>query len=424
MVRTLAIKFKNFSNKQKLVLTWWNNENYKNYDAIICDGAVRSGKTVCMSLSFVFWAFSQFNNQCFAICGKTISSIKRNVIFLLIDSLKSIGFDCKHKLSANYMDVCFKNRKNRFYFFGGRDEKSASLIQGMTLAGVMLDEVALMPRSFVEQAIARCSISKSKFWFNCNPEHPFHWFYKEYIKKAEEKNFLYLHFTMQDNPSLSPGVRKRYETLYTGAFYNRFVKGVWTATYGQVYPIFSLKQHVVKFLPDHFDRYVVSGDYGIINPTSFGLWGRSDGVWYRIKEYYYDSKINGVHRTDEEYYGELKKLIAGFPVEIIVVDPSASSFIECICRHGEFDVVRAKNDVISGINFVTEALNSNKILFHESCENTIREFFLYSWNEKGHGDCVKKENDHAMDDMRYFVSTIMNETVDDGFFVLSTKRND
>lgn len=424
MVTTLATKFKNFSNKQKLVLTWWNKEKYKNFDAIICDGAVRSGKTVCMSLSFVFWAFSQFNNQSFAICGKTISSIKRNVIFLLIDSLKSIGFDCKNKLSANYMDVYFKNRKNRFYFFGGRDEKSASLIQGMTLAGVMLDEVALMPRSFVEQAIARCSINKSKFWFNCNPEHPFHWFYNEYIKKAKEKNFLYLHFTMKDNPSLSESVRKRYETLYTGAFYSRFVKGVWTATYGQIYPMFSLKQHVVKLLPNNFDRYVVSGDYGIINPTSFGLWGRSDGVWYRIKEYYFDSKINGVHRTDEEYYGELKKLTVGFPVEMIVIDPSASSFIECIRRHGEFDVIRAKNDVVSGINLVTEALNSHKILFHESCENIIREFFLYSWNEKGNGDCVKKENDHAMDDMRYFVSTVINEIADDGFFVLSTKRND
>lgn len=424
MVRTLATKFKNFSPKQKLVLTWWNKPKYKNYDAIICDGAVRSGKTVCMSLSFVFWAFSCFNNQFFAICGKTISSIKRNVIFSLIDILTSMGFYCENKLASNYMDIFFKNKKNRFYFFGGRDEKSASSIQGITLAGVMLDEVALMPRSFVEQAIARCSINKSKFWFNCNPEHPFHWFYKDYIKKAKEKNFLYLHFTMTDNPSLSTSVRKRYQTLYTGAFYDRFVKGIWTATCGQVYPMFSLKQHVIKVLPDYFDIYAVSGDYGIINPTSFGLWGRSYGVWYRIKEYYYDSKINGVHKTDEEYYCELKKLTFGLPIQMVVIDPSASSFIECVRRHGEFNVVRAKNDVVSGINLVSEALKSNMILFHESCENIIREFLLYSWNEKEFGDCVKKEYDHAMDDMRYFVTTVINAKENDGFFALSTKRDD
>ncbi len=418
----MASSFKTFSKKQKLLLTWWCNKKYKNHDAIICDGAVRSGKTICMSLSFVFWSFSSFNRQTFAICGKTVTSLKRNVIFPLIDNLKSIGFKCEYKITANYMDVYLKNHHNRFYFFGGKDEGSAALIQGITLAGVMLDEVALMPRSFVEQSLARCSVAASKFWFNCNPEHPFHWFYKEWIKKTKEKNIFYLHFTMQDNPSLSKQVRKRYERLYSGPFYDRFVKGVWTSVCGQVYPMFSVEKHVVGALPDSFERYVVSGDYGIINPTSFGLWGRSNGVWYRIREYYYDSKLNGAHHTDEEYYRELERLISNLSVETIVIDPSASSFIECIRKHGKFTVTQAKNDVLSGINLVSEALNKNKILFHESCKDSIREFFTYRWNENAKGDCVKKENDHAMDDIRYFLSTIMDEP-SDSFFVLSAKRD-
>ena len=174
MVKILSIDFKKFSNKQKLALTWWINSKYKKHDAAIFDGAVRSGKTLCMSLSFVFWTFASFKNQRFAICGKTVSSAKRNVIFPLTENLRSLGFKCKYKLSSNYMDVYFGNKQNRFYFFGGKDEGSAALIQGMTMAGVMLDEVALMPRSFVEQAIARCSVGGSKFWFNCNPDHPFH----------------------------------------------------------------------------------------------------------------------------------------------------------------------------------------------------------------------------------------------------------
>ena len=422
MVKILSINFKKFSNKQKLALTWWINSKYKNHDAVIFDGAVRSGKTLCMSLSFVFWAFARFKNQCFAICGKTVSSAKRNVIFPLTENLQQLGFKCKYKLSSNYMDVYFENKQNRFYFFGGKDEGSAALIQGMTIAGVMLDEVALMPRSFVEQAIARCSVCGSKFWFNCNPDHPFHWFYQEWIKKADEKNALYLHFTMEDNPSLEASVKKRYETLYSGAFYDRFVKGVWTASCGQIYSIFSKKRHVVKVLPNNFDIYVVSGDYGIINPTSFGLWGKSGGIWYRIREYYYNSKINGICHTDEEYYAELKKLIRGLNVSKIVLDPSASSFIECVKRHGEFTVVKAKNDVQAGIRLVMDALGQEKILFHESCENSIREFFLYSWDDKRKGECVKKENDHAMDDIRYFVSTILNRPLSEEFFALSLKR--
>ncbi|MFR4757716.1 MAG: hypothetical protein ACLT9P_06070 [Evtepia gabavorous] len=74
--------------------------------------------------------------------------------------------------------------ENTYFLFGGKDEGSAALIQGVTLAGVLLDEVALMPRSFVEQACARCSVTGAKFWFSCNPAGPGHWFYREWICKG------------------------------------------------------------------------------------------------------------------------------------------------------------------------------------------------------------------------------------------------
>lgn len=160
---------------------------YKDHDACICDGAVRSGKTLCMSISFVLWAFSAFSGASFALCGKTVTALKRNIIVPLCEQLGELGFRCEIKASQNHMIVSKGARFNRFYFFGGRDESSAALIQGMTLSGALLDEVALMPRSFVEQTVARCSVSGSKFWFNCNPEHPRHWFYREWILKAEQK---------------------------------------------------------------------------------------------------------------------------------------------------------------------------------------------------------------------------------------------
>lgn len=262
-------KFSSFSEKQLTVLTWWSCKDYKSYDAIICDGAVRSGKTLCMSLSFVAWAMSSFNSSSFAICGKTITSLKRNVTTPLISLLKSFGFSCVEKVSKNYIDVNFKGKSNRFYVFGGKDESSASLIQGITLCGVMLDEVALMPRSFVEQALARCSITGSKLWFNCNPEHPYHWFFKEWIEKAKEKNALYLHFTMKDNPSLSKSIIKRYNSLYSGVFYERFILGKWTAVTGLVYPMFNKEKNVVKDVPI-CSEYVVSCDYG--TSQSILLW--------------------------------------------------------------------------------------------------------------------------------------------------------
>ena len=350
-----------------------------------------------------------FSGESFALCGKTIVSLERNVLRPLLPVLGPLGFRCRYLPSRHLLTVCYRGRENRFYLFGGRDEGSAALIQGVTLAGILLDEVALMPRSFVEQALARCSVCGSRFWFSCNPEHPFHWFYQEWIEKASLKNCLYLHFTMADNPSLSPEVRKRYESLYSGAFYDRFVLGKWVAPSGAVYPMFSMAEHVVPIPPDDLTDWYCSCDYGTMNPCSIGLWGYSpaDGKWYRTAEYYHDGRGTGEQKTDEEYYEALMTLTGGRRILGIVVDPSAASFMECIKRHGNFPVIPGINDVSDGIRLVSGALREHRILFSAACRDAIREFSLYRWEENAHEDRPRKENDHAMDEIRYFVSTIL-----------------
>ena len=414
--------FTPFSKKQMKALCWWMPQSpLHTHDAIICDGAVRSGKTLCMSVSFVAWAFSAFSDQSFALCGKTISSLRRNVVTVILPVLRELGFACDEKYSKNLIEISYGGATNRFYLFGGKDEGSAALIQGMTLAGVLLDEVTLMPRSFVEQALARCSVEGSKLWFNCNPEHPMHWFHEEWIKKKDEKNCCYLHFTMKDNPSLTPAIIRRYEKLYSGAFYERFVLGRWVAAQGCVYPMFSQEKHVVH-PPSRFEKYYISCDYGTVNPSSFGLWGENAGKWYRIREYYFDSRTEGRQKTDSEHYEALCSLADGIKVEAVIVDPSAASFIECIRRSGRFRVIPAKNDVIDGIRKVSDCLKEGKILFSPECKASIREFGLYRWEESTAKDAVKKENDHAMDDIRYFVSTVLTQENDIGFFALAAER--
>ena len=402
-------------------MNWWKTPKYRDYDAIICDGAVRSGKTLSMSLGFFIWASGSFDGSAFAVCGKTITSLRRNVITPLLPFLSEYGFTCMEKVSRNFIDITFLGRTNRFYLFGGKDEGSAALIQGMTLAGVFFDEAALMPRSFVEQALARCSVNGSKMWFNCNPDNPAHWFYNEWIKKADEKNALYIHFTMDDNPSLSEKMKNRYKRLYSGAFYERFVLGKWTAAHGIVYPMFSEKLHVYSG-EMQCERYVISCDYGTVNPSSFGLWGLSGGVWHRLREYYYSSKREGCSRTDEEHYTALEELAGGRNIAKVIVDPSAASFIECIRRHGKFHVVKADNDVIKGIRQVSSALKQNLLKINESCTDIIREFRLYCWNDKTGMYAPIKENDHAMDDLRYFVADMMNSDCSDSFVAFSVSR--
>lgn len=415
------MNFKTFSKKQLCALGWWCQDSpYKECDAIICDGAVRSGKTLCMSISFILWSLSAFNGRDFAICGKTVRGVRRNVVSPLLATLRELGFGVQEKLSANLIELEYGGVRNRYYLFGGRDESSAALIQGITLAGVLFDEVALMPRSFVEQAIARCSLNGSKFWFNCNPEHPGHWFYREWILKCKEKNALYLHFKMEDNPSLSKKMLERYKSLYSGAFYRRFVEGEWVAAQGAVYP-FMTDEMFCEVPWCEFEDYAVSVDYGTVNPASFGLWGLLGGVWYRIDEYYFDSRKEGFQRTDEEHYRELERLCDGKQISAVTVDPSAASFIEVIRRHGKFSVIPARNNVLDGIRQCAAALKEKRIVICRNCADSVREFSLYRWNENSTNDVPIKENDHAMDDIRYFVTTILNGGSGD-FFAVAAER--
>lgn len=400
--------YRRLSKRQLLAMTWWKRPAFKDYDGLVCDGAVRSGKTVSMAVGFLLWSMSSFNKQTFAICGKTIESLRRNVILQLSDLVNGI-LTITERRSENKLVVSDGNgRENTYFLFGGRDESSYSLIQGITLAGVLLDEVVLMPRSFVEQAITRCSVSGSKFWFNCNPEGPEHWFYKEWISTAEQcrkHNILHLHFTMADNLSLDPKIKQRYENQFSGVFYRRYIQGEWCVAEGLVYE-FDKEMHTAKEIPQH-GRYFISCDYGTLNPFSAGLWCVTGNDAVRIREYYYSGRDSGRQKTDEEYYAELEKLAGALPVERVIVDPSAASFIETIRRHGRFSVRKANNEVLPGIMVVSRLLRAGKLVIHESCVDTIREFGLYRWDEKKSTDTVVKENDHAMDDIRYFCNTVL-----------------
>ena len=392
-----------FSPKQRQVMLWWQ----KNYDAIICDGAVRSGKTFCMGVAFLLWAMTCFHGRQFALCGKTIGALRRNLLYDALPEVERVGVRCEERRSENSFTLRWGGRSNRFLLFGGQDEGSAALIQGVTLAGLLLDEAALMPRSFVEQACARCSVPGSKLWFNCNPEGPEHWFYREWILKAEERRALYLHFTMEDNPGLDEAVRERYQRLYSGIFYRRFVLGEWVTAEGRVYDFFDRRRDAAPVPPGRMEAWRVSVDYGTVNPTSMGLWGRRNGVWYRVKEFYYDSRREGRQKTDAEYVRDLRALCGGKRVERVIVDPSAASFLAAL-RQAGFPVKAADNRVLDGIRVTAGMLREGKIVLCEPCEDCLREMGLYCW-ESGK-EVPRKENDHAMDDLRYFAMDLQGET--------------
>ena len=411
--------FSSFSKKQKQVLTWWcKSSSVHDMDGIIADGAIRSGKTISMSLSFVMWSMSNFDGQNFGMCGKTIGSFRRNVLFWLKLMLVSRGYSVTDHRADNLLVVSHGDTENFYYIFGGKDERSQDLVQGITLAGVFFDEVALMPESFVNQATGRCSVDGSKMWFNCNPDGPYHWFKQNWIDKAAEKNLLYLHFTMDDNLSLSERIKARYRSMYTGVFFKRYILGLWAVAEGIIYDMFNEDIHAVdyetikdKLINNPASRYV-SCDYGTQNATVFLLWNKAvDGNWYCIREYYYSGRDKAKQKTDTEYADDLKEWLGDTKVRAIIVDPSAASFIAEL-RKRKYKVLKAKNDVLDGIRLVATLLNLKKLFFCNCCKNTIAEFQSYIWDEKAAAageDKPVKQHDHAMDAVRYFVYTILSQ---------------
>ncbi|NLY44636.1 MAG: PBSX family phage terminase large subunit [Tissierella sp.] len=409
-VKKAVFKFKPFSKKQLKVLTWWLPESpVSDKEGIIADGAIRSGKTLSMSLSYVIWAMEIFDQQNFGMCGKTIGSFRRNVLFWLKLMLKARGYQVKDHRADNLIIVSRGEINNYFYIFGGKDESSQDLIQGITLAGVFFDEVALMPESFVNQATGRCSVDGSKFWFNCNPDGPYHWFKENWIDKKEKKKLIHLHFTMDDNLSLSEKTKARYRSMYSGVFFQRYILGLWVMAQGIIYDMFNKDKHIVETKDRNYTRYHISIDYGTQNPTTFGLWGFFNGVWYKVKEYHYSGREKNKQKTDTEYADDLEKFIGILKIRSIIVDPSAASFIAELKKRGH--VVRnANNDVIDGIRNVAAALNQGLIKYNDCCKETFKEFNSYVWDEKaadrGEDKPIEK-NDHHMDGDRYFVNTIL-----------------
>lgn len=397
------------SSKQRKILAFPHTK----YDALICDGAIRSGKTSIMTVAFVDDAMRRYKNQRFGICGATVDSAIKNVI---VPYMGLTYANKKYKLNWKTKDKVLEVRRgavvNYFEVFGGKDESSYKLIQGRTLAGVLLDEVALQPRSFVEQALGRCSVSGSRFWFSCNPAAPTHWFKLEWIDRLSEKNAYHIHFFLDDNPALDDKIKNRYKSMFTGIFYRRYILGEWCLAEGLIYDFG--EGNITDDIPNGAEYYI-SIDYGTLNPFSAGLWAVRGAKAVRIKEYYYSGRQKNRQLTDEEYCDAVEALADGYNIQKIVVDPSAASFITALRKRG-FSVLHAKNDVLDGIRKTAVMLQGGNIMIHRGCTDAIREFGLYRWDEKATEDTVIKDNDHAMDDIRYFCNTIMAKRIKNADF--------
>jgi len=394
-----------FTEKQEKLLKALKKHKLKRIN--ILHGSVRSGKTWISLVLWAFWVLSSPENKNYLMVAKTLTSLKRNCLDLL-ESLVGKNNFC---YSMAQKEGTLFGRK--IYLEGVNDARAESKIRGMTLQGAYCDELTLFTEDFFNMLLSRLSEPKAKLFGTTNPDSPNHWIKVNYIDRQEELDIFIMQFLIDDNTFLDVHYVEELKKEYTGVFYERFILGLWVIAEGLVYPMFDKKRHVLtksEAPTDTFFEYYISIDYGTINPCSMGLWRlEGDERAVRIREMYFDSKKKKKQLTDEEYYSLLEELAGDENITAVVVDPSAASFIETIRRHGRFNVKKANNDVIDGIRVTGALLQNGKLFFNECCEDSIREFGVYRWDEKAVVDSVIKEFDHAMDDIRYACNTIFRK---------------
>ena len=369
-------------------------------------GATRSGKTY-MDYFLIPKRIRALSGKegLVVLLGNTRGTLERNII----RPLQSIwGEELVSDIRAD--NVCYLFGE-RAYCLGADKVSHVDRLRGSSVKYCYGDEVATWHEDVFHMLKSRLDKPYSLFDGTCNPEHPGHWL-KEFVDSAPEKgiDLFYQEYALSDNSFLPRSVAENLEKEYRGSvFYDRFVLGRWVGAEGLVYPGFLPEKHLLDFVPPKEDRglYYVSIDYGTQNPCSMGLWRIEDGTAVRVREFYYEGRKTGRLMTDEEYYEALCRLVGDVPLQYVIVDPSAASFIACIRRHGRFSVRRARNAVADGIRVTAGLLSAGRLLFDRSCKGIIREFGAYVWDREASEDRVVKDHDHAMDEMRYFCYTVM-----------------
>ncbi|MGE5522205.1 MAG: PBSX family phage terminase large subunit [Rhodospirillaceae bacterium] len=418
-----AFRFRKWSRRQKQLLTWWRpGSPYADYDAVIAEGSIRSGKTVAEILSFLLWAQESYDGESFILAAKSMGALKRNVIRPLLRILAALGLPYDYVRAG--ADPHIRIGTNTFYLFGANNEAAQDVLQGMTAAGAYLDDAGKIPWSFIEQAFGRCSVDGAKVWLNCNPEGPFHPIKLQLIDQAREKRVLVLHFVMEDNLTLSPRVRERYRRQHAGVFYKRNILGLWVAAEGQIFDMLTDTSHVVTAIPS-IVRSAVGLDYGASGVTTAWLLGVGvDQTLYFIDFWRWNKDAEGHGLTDVQVCEALERWLGslGITPEMIVVPDDAGSLLTTLYQRGNDQsragkpsawgrvmiADRSPGSVARGIQHLASLLQLRRLLFGPlvQAKSGLTEWVSYVWDAKAQAkgeDAPLKQNDHDPDAGRYVV---------------------
>lgn len=404
------IDWKPFSPKQRDFI------EHSNAKMNIATGSVRSGKTIACSIRWIFYLMTGPQAD-YCMMGKSLGTLKRNVINDLFDILGKNNIKWVDRQQGELLIL-----GKRVYAIGAATEEAEERIRGATFAGAYCDEANLYPETVWMQLQARLSIPGAKTFANCNPDSPYHWFYKNVLRNKTMDKKIW-QFNMDDNFSLTDEYKRQLASQFSGVFKKRFIDGKWCVADGKIYDTFDPEKHVIDTLSivnniAEVDReYYIGCDQGTSVTCSWSIMckDKKTGINYKIREYYYEAKEERKQKDDAQYFADFQKLLAEtIPTKFlqknklpVYGDPAASSWDAMLTNHG-YNFKHADNDVVEGIKFVLNLINTGKYYIDKTCKRTIEEYENYSWDEKAQEkgeDKPKKVFDHACDSDRYALYT-------------------
>lgn len=418
-----AFEFKPFSPKQLKLLNFWREGSpYKGCDIVIADGSIRSGKTIADICSFLLWSQETYDGENFILAGKTMGALKRNVVKPMLQILTAWGWSYNYNRSENFIEI----GRNTYFMYGANTEASQDALQGLTAAGAYADEAALFPQSFIDQMIGRCSVEGAKIFLNCNPEGPHHYIKEEFIDKAKEKNIYHLHFTMDDNLSLSQKVKDRFRRMFTGVFFKRFILGLWVAADGLIYQIFADNPESYEVDDDWIEKHpIIYGTIGVDfggtkSAHAFTFTGFTKGFKevVTVKEYYKKQRISP-SKLEADFCDFVKQIQSKYKCYEVYCDSAEQTLISGLeaAAINAGIAIEIKNAIKGPINdriaFYNSMMSQGRYKIHKNCTHTKEALESAVYDE----DKVTKDvrlddglmNIDSLDAMEYSTESIQDD---------------
>lgn len=381
-------------------------------------GAVSAGKTIASLFAFLIAIRMTKGTGLIVIVGKTLQTIERNLLDPLMDNrlYGLVAGAVKHTKGSGVAVILGKT----VHLVGANDTRSEEKIRGSTIELAYVDEATLLPLGFWEMLVSRLRTpNPPRLLATTNPGSTRHWLRLEWILQAAAKNMQVFHFTMDDNPSLTTEYVRDMKASYTGVFYDRMIKGLWTNAEGAVFDMWDAEKHVIPYaaLPRMQRLLGVGIDYGTTNATSAILLGLGvDNRLYAVAEWRHDSRADQINLTNGAIVKGITEWLGGLALpdrtraapEWLIHDPSAASLRVEMASQGITNMFPANNDVLYGIQTVSNVLGADRFRVTDRCQGLIGEMSEYSWDpkasEKGE-DKPMKVADHSVDAIRYAITS-------------------